>query len=82
MVDDSPPSQAVVRGCGYGGVYDVLTDSYHQRSDAGVALCVQPGSEFADVESGVWRLEWQLARWVADGSGIPGALAGPVGLTE
>ena len=74
MIDESPPSQAVVRGCAFGGIYNRPTGIYSQRSQNGLGVCFQPDSAaFADTESGLWLLEWQLARWVADGSGVLGA---------
>lgn len=64
MLDDTPPRPPQLRPCEatqrtYNGVY-------YQRGTEGILICWQaPG--FADGESGIDRLEWQLARRVAAG---------------
>ena len=59
MLDDTPPQRPQLRPCEdeqrmYDGVY-------YQRATEGIVVCWHaPG--FADGESGIHRLEWQLAR--------------------
>lgn len=59
MLDDTPPQRPQLRPCeAEQRVYDGV---YYQRATEGIVICWHaPG--FADGESGIHRLEWQLAR--------------------
>ena len=60
MLDDTPPSHPTLRGCSSGGRRGDDGIFYQPTSDA-LRICWD-GPGFADHESGVWRLEWQLSR--------------------
>ena len=65
MLDDSPPLRAELRGCTPGGRTDA-DGTYYQPTTEGLWLCWDPTvGGFADPQSGLVALEWQLARWVA-----------------
>ena len=61
MLDDTPPEHPLVAPCE--GLQRQYNGSLYQRSTAGLRLCF-PAQGFVDGESGVWKLEWQLARWL------------------
>ena len=63
MLDDTPPTHPSTTFCTEGGRYGDDREVFYQASDAGVAVC-WAALGFDDQESGVWRLEWQLARRV------------------
>ena len=69
MLDGTPPLQPVLKGCQFGGTISPMTGTYYQTSEEGLAVCLASVPGFADDESGIWYLEWQLARWVATPSG-------------
>ena len=65
MLDDTPPAHAQLRLCTAGGRYAHDARSgrrvYFQSSAESVRICWgSPG--FADGESGVWKIEWQVTR--------------------
>ena len=64
ILDDTPPHAPAQFGCTINGRTDPQ-GRFWQASTDELALCwAAPG--WVDAQSGVWRLEWQLARWVAD----------------
>ena len=77
MVDDTPPLHPKVQGCTPGGMlsndnpaYDGGgPDGYYfQNITDGLIICWHPDPGFVDHESGLWTLQWQVARWVVDAS--------------
>lgn len=64
MLDDTRPSTPFMRVCDGVQKQDEMT--IFQKSEASLFICWD-GPGFVDDESGVWALEWQLARWTGNG---------------
>jgi hypothetical protein len=62
MLDGTRPTHASLRGCTPGGRQDE-SGTFYQSSIGGLTVC-WPLNDFVDEESGLWRLQWQLAGWV------------------
>ena len=61
MIDDTPPTHATARLCTPGGRHGA-DGVFNQASEEALTVC-WPAPGFVDHESGVWHIEWQLARW-------------------
>ena len=67
ILDSTQPDHPHVVGCTHGRPADLAStgQKYFQRNNSELIVCWEPPG-FADPESGVWRLEWQISRWSMD----------------